>query len=96
MVPKRPLWRRAHSVEGYVGSDGSKRGALDSTGPIGENLAYRLNIAAEDRDSFRGHIDARRQVIAPAITWKPGRDTALKYAGARRAAASSASRPTAR
>jgi iron complex outermembrane receptor protein len=81
IVSKRPLWKAAHSVEGYVGSYGQKRGAFDSTGPIGENFAYRLNVAVEDRDSFRDHVSAERGVIAPAFTWKLGRDTVLEYSG---------------
>lgn len=81
IVSKRPLWKAAHSVEGYLGSHGLKRGAFDSTGPIGENFAYRLNVAVEDRESFRDHVSARREVIAPAFTWKLGRDTVLEYSG---------------
>lgn len=81
IVSKRPLWKPAHSVEGYVGSHGLQRGAFDSTGPIGDHIAYRLNVAVEDRDSFRDHVTARREVVAPAFTWKLGRDTVLEYAG---------------
>ncbi|MGJ7498521.1 TonB-dependent siderophore receptor [Variovorax sp. RT4R15] len=81
IVSKRPLWKAAHSVEGYGGSYGLKRVAFDSTGPIGEHLAYRLNVAVEDRDSFRDHVGASRHVIAPAFTWKLGHDTVLEYAG---------------
>lgn len=81
IVSKRPLWKSAHSVEGYVGSYGLKRTALDSTGPLSENFAYRLNLAAEDRDSFRDHVRAKREVLAPAFTWKLGRDTVLDYVG---------------
>nr|WP_231495595.1 TonB-dependent siderophore receptor [Hylemonella gracilis] len=81
VVSKRPLWTTANSVEGYVGSYGLKRGALDTTGPIGDNVAYRLNVAVEDRDSFRDHVDAKRQVIAPAFTWKLSRDSMLEYVG---------------
>lgn len=81
IVSKRPLWKAAHSVEGYVGSYGQKRGAFDSTGPIGDSFAYRLNVAVEDRDSFRDHVRAERGVIAPAFTWKLGRDTVLEYSG---------------
>jgi iron complex outermembrane receptor protein len=81
IVSKRPLWKAAHSVEGYLGSYGLKRGAFDSTGPIGESFAYRLNVAVEDRDSFRDHVSAERGVIAPAFTWKLGRDTVLEYSG---------------
>nr|WP_245711335.1 TonB-dependent siderophore receptor [Paracidovorax valerianellae] len=81
IVSKRPLWKAANSVEGSVGSQGLKRGAFDSTGPIGENFAYRLNVAAEDRNSFRDHVSSERRVVAPAFTWKLGRDTVLEYAG---------------
>ncbi|GKT17718.1 TonB-dependent siderophore receptor [Acidovorax sp. SUPP2522] len=81
IVSKRPLWKAANAVEGSVGSQGLKRGAFDSTGPIGENFAYRLNVAAEDRDSFRDHVSSERRVVAPAFTWKLGRDTSLEYAG---------------
>ncbi|MBT9493177.1 MAG: TonB-dependent siderophore receptor [Paucibacter sp.] len=81
IVSKRPLWNSAHAAELYLGSYGLKRGAVDSTGPLGENLAYRLNVAVEDRDSFRDHISARREVVAPAFTWKLGADTQLEYAG---------------
>ena len=81
IVSKRPLWKAAHSVEGYAGSDRLRRGAIDSTGPVGENFAYRLNLAVEDRDSFRDHVSAKRRVFAPAFTWKLGRDTVLEYAG---------------
>jgi iron complex outermembrane receptor protein len=81
IVSKRPRWTAAHAVEAYAGSHGLKRGAFDSTGPIGENLSYRLNAAVEDRGSFRDHVRAERQVIAPAFTWKLGRDTLLEYAG---------------
>jgi iron complex outermembrane receptor protein len=81
IVSKRPRWTSAHAVEAYAGSHGSKRGAIDSTGPIGENFAYRLNAAVEERGSGRDHVRSERQVIAPAFTWKLGRDTLLEYAG---------------
>jgi len=81
IVSKRPLWKPANAVEVYAGSQGLKRGALDLTGPIGGNFAYRLNVAAEDRDSVRDHVGARREVVAPAFTWKLGRDTVLEYSG---------------
>jgi len=75
------LWTAANSVEAYAGSQGLRRGAFDSTGPIGKNFAYRLNVAVEDRNSFRDFVGAKREVIAPAFTWKLGRDTVLEYAG---------------
>ncbi|MEF7613242.1 TonB-dependent siderophore receptor [Aquincola sp. MAHUQ-54] len=81
IVTKKPSWSAAHAVEGYLGSYGLRRAALDSTGPLGERFAYRLNIAVEDRDSFRDHIGAERRVAAPAFTWRLGADTTLDYSG---------------
>lgn len=81
IVSKKPLWKSAHAAEGYVGSQGLKRGALDSTGPLGADVAYRLNLAVEDKNSFRDQVSTERRVLAPAFTWKLGRDTVLDYTG---------------
>ena len=79
IVSKKPLWKAAHSVEAYAGSHGLGRAALDTTGPISDNLAYRLNVAVEDKGSFRDQVSAQRQVVAPAFTWKLSPDTVLEY-----------------
>lgn len=79
IVSKRPLWQAGHALEVYAGSFDLRRVALDSTGPVNEALAYRLNVAVEDRDSFRDHVHARREVVAPAFSWKLGADTVLDY-----------------
>ena len=81
IVTKRPLWRSAHAAEAYLGSFGLKRLAVDSTGLLTEQLAYRLNVAAEEKDGFRDHTDSRRQVLAPALSWRLGTDTVLDYVG---------------
>lgn len=81
IVTKRPLWKPAHSIEAYAGSYDFYRTAVDSTGPISENLAYRLNAAFEDRNSFRDHVESRRYFIAPAFTLKATRDTRIDYSG---------------
>jgi iron complex outermembrane recepter protein len=81
IVSKRPLWQTANSFEGYFGSYSLKRGAFDSTGPLGENFAYRLNVAVEDRDSFRDTVRIKRTLVAPALTWKITPNTTLDYSG---------------
>jgi iron complex outermembrane receptor protein len=81
VVSKRPLWKAAHAVEAYGGSHSLKRGALDSTGPLGERFAYRLNVAVEDRGGWRDQVGSQRQVLAPAFTWKITKDTVLDYTG---------------
>ena len=81
VVAKRPLWKPAHALETYAGSHRLRRNALDSTGPIGDTFAYRLNAAAEDRDGQRDHVGAARRVLAPAFTWQLSPDTSLDYTG---------------
>lgn len=79
IVSKRPLRTPATAVEAYLGSYGYRRLALDASRPVNDAIAWRLNVAKEDRRSSRDHISAEREVIAPALTWKLGRDTVLDY-----------------
>ena len=81
IVTKKPQWRSGHSVEAYVGSFDLYRAALDSTGPLSDSVAYRLNVAVEDRGSMREQVKAQRQVFAPAFTWRLAADTTLEYSG---------------
>lgn len=87
VVTKAPRFTAGHAVEAYYGSHDTRRLALDSTGPLGGDagqpaaLAYRLNVSAEDRGSFRDHIRSRRELVAPALTWQLGSDTTLRYDG---------------
>ncbi|WP_426342123.1 TonB-dependent siderophore receptor [Pseudoduganella sp. S-14] len=81
IVSKRPLWRPAYALDAVAGSFGLRRAALDATGPLGEALAWRLNAASEKRDSFRDHVDARRTLLAPALSIKAGPGTRIEYRG---------------
>jgi iron complex outermembrane receptor protein len=81
LVTKKPQWRAGTSAEFYAGSFDFYRAALDTTGPLGEAFAYRLNVAVEDRGSFRDYVKTRRDVVAPAFAWKLGADTTLDYTG---------------
>lgn len=79
IVTKKPRFSAAHSAETYIGSYDLYRLAVDSTGPLTESLAYRINAAVEDRGSFRDKIDSERQFFAPALTWVLGTGTVLNY-----------------
>lgn len=81
VVTKKPSRKAAHAFELYAGSDDFYRTALDSTGPLGESVAYRLNVAVEDRGSFRDFVDTHRTLFAPALTWRLGSSTVLEYNG---------------
>lgn len=81
VVSKRPRWASANELELKAGSFGLRRTAFDSTGPLSEVFAYRLNLAYEESDGFRDYVGSQREVFAPAFTWKLGRDTVLDYRG---------------
>lgn len=79
IVTKKPQFKAGQAVELYAGSYDTYRTTLDSTGPISDNLAYRLNMAYEDKGSFRDHIDSQRYLIAPSFTWLLTPNTVVNY-----------------
>jgi len=81
IVTKRPQWRAANALEAYLGSDDLYRTTLDSTGPLAQNVAYRINAALEKRGSMRDYVDTRRALLAPALTWKLADGTRVDYRG---------------
>jgi len=81
IVSKRPLWHAAHRLQLQGGSYDFKRASLDSSAPLTDNFSYRLNLAIEDKDSFRDYAKSKRYVIAPAFTWHLSESTSLDYIG---------------
>ena len=79
VVTKKPQFKASNVAEIYAGSYDSYRSSIDSTGPITENLAYRMIIATEDNDGFRDYVDSKRLLIAPSFTWLLGPATSLTY-----------------
>ena len=79
VVTKKPQFKAGNSLEVYAGSYDSYRTSFDSTGPLSDNLAYRLNVAVEDKGSFRDHIDSQRYLVAPSFTWVLSPNTLLNY-----------------
>ena len=79
VVTKKPQFTAANKAGVQVGALGYRRATLDSTGPLGTDVAYRLNVAAEDGASRTSLVDNRKMVVAPAITWNLGPNTVLNY-----------------
>lgn len=79
IVTKKPQFKTGNAVELYAGSYDSYRTTIDSTGAISDTLAYRLNVAYEDKGSFRDHINSQRSLIAPSFTWLLTPNTVVNY-----------------
>jgi iron complex outermembrane receptor protein len=76
---KKPLFMNANTLELGLGSFNTYRAAFDSTGPLGETVAYRINVAHEDGESFRDTIEYNRTLVAPSFLWMISPDTTLSY-----------------
>jgi iron complex outermembrane recepter protein len=79
ITTKKPRFEPAYAIDLTAGSFHTYRSAVDLTGGITENLAYRLNAALEKGDSFRDTIKTRRSFISPSFMWLIGDNTKVSY-----------------
>lgn len=69
-VSKKPQKGLESSVSAQVGSFDSRRLAADLNGEAGEQVQVRLNLAQEDKDSFRNDVTSKRTLLAPSVNWE--------------------------
>ncbi|MNK52779.1 Catecholate siderophore receptor Fiu precursor [compost metagenome] len=69
-VSKTPQRGQASSVSARVGSFDSRRLAADLNAEAGERVQLRLNLAQEDKESFRDDVTSKRTLLAPAVNWE--------------------------
>ena len=60
-----------------LGGDGQRRATADFGGKLGESVAYRLNAAVENSDTFRDFVGNRTTFIAPSFQFKLAPSTTL-------------------
>lgn len=77
VVTKKPLDESRHAVHARAGSFSDKYLAVDTTGPLSDQVLYRLNIAREDSGSFRDETFNENTIVAPSVTWLPTDKTQL-------------------
>ncbi|WP_393957980.1 TonB-dependent receptor [Methylorubrum sp. POS3] len=69
VVSKKPLFTPLNVARVGLGSDGLARAAVDTTGPIGESMAYRLNISGNRADGWISpNGEFRNLAISGALT----------------------------
>ncbi|MEM0551008.1 MULTISPECIES: TonB-dependent siderophore receptor [Aeromonas] len=69
-VSKTPQKGQASSVTARVGSFDTQRLAADLNGEASEQLQLRLNMAQEDKESFRNGVTGKRTLLAPSANWE--------------------------
>jgi iron complex outermembrane receptor protein len=69
-VSKKPQKGQESSVSALVGSFDNRRLAADLNGEASERVQLRLNLAQEDKDSFRNGVTSKRTLLAPSVNWE--------------------------
>ena len=81
LITKEPLPTTHVTFTLQADRFGAVRPTFDITGPVGnsDKLFYRLNAEFADTSNFRNDFHDRRYFLAPALTWKPDRSTAIRF-----------------
>ncbi|KQW87268.1 hypothetical protein ASC94_28115 [Massilia sp. Root418] len=79
ILTRKPRFTPQYSVETSAGSHRTWRTAADLAGPLGETVAYRLNAAHQQGDSFRDTLHSERSFLSPSLLWLIGPATTLSY-----------------
>lgn len=76
---KKPLMAPRYEVAQQFGGHGHSRTTLDATGPLNaaRTVAYRVNAAYQDSDSFRDALALDRMAFMPSLTFRPDDRTEL-------------------
>lgn len=79
LVSKRPQAEAQREIVGEIGNHNRKQIAFDATGSLNADgtLLYRLIALGRDSGSQVDFVPDDRQVIAPALTWKPNVGTSF-------------------
>ncbi|MGQ0836005.1 MAG: TonB-dependent siderophore receptor [Gammaproteobacteria bacterium] len=79
IVTKKPQFERAGSLELAAARFDTYRLAADFTGPITDSIAFRLNGAYDDADSFREFVTSERLSVTPSFLVQFSNTTTLSY-----------------
>ncbi|AEK61977.1 TonB-dependent siderophore receptor [Collimonas fungivorans] len=79
ITTKKPLFQPSQTIEQSIGNYSTYRTAVDLTGPLSETVAYRLNAAYQNGNSFRDTEHSESYVISPSFIWMISPDTTLSY-----------------
>ncbi|CUI09638.1 TonB-dependent siderophore receptor [Massilia antarctica] len=79
IVTKKPRFVQERSISASAGSFNTYRTTLDVTGPVSETLAYRINAARQQGESFRDSGRRDTLLLSPSFVWLAGEHTTVSY-----------------
>jgi len=81
IITKKPRFTPEGSLAITVGSYDRYRVEGDATAPINDILAFRINGAYEQADSFRDFLSSKKLVVTPSLVAQIGERTTISYEG---------------
>ncbi|CBS89737.1 TonB-dependent receptor [Azospirillum lipoferum] len=77
VVPKRPTTEFRNEAMAAVGTDGTRRAAIGSGGPVSEKLSYRLDVSGNRSDGWVDRGDTRNLAVSGAVKLQATPDLAV-------------------
>lgn len=74
---KQPLAAYQHDLRIRTGSNALRELGLDSGGPLGESINYRLIALTRQKDGQQRTTEEERLILAPSLTWQLAENTSL-------------------
>lgn len=79
VITKKPQFDEQGYIQATFGNFDKKQLEFDYTNGITDDLAYRLNGAYEDSDTYRDHVFFKNLNLSPSLIWNISNDTSLSY-----------------
>lgn len=79
ITTKKPFFTPRNVIAVSYGRYNTMRATVDSTGPLSDQVAYRINGAYEEGESFRDEVSQDSYLLAPSFLWMPSMDTTVSY-----------------
>lgn len=77
VVPKRPTTDVRNEAMVAIGTDGVRRAAVGSGGPLSEKLSYRLDVSGNRSDGWVDRGDTKTLALSGAVTFRATPDVSV-------------------
>lgn len=79
IITKKPQFSEEGYIQATVGSYNLYRIEGDYTNAINNDLAFRVNGAYEDSESFRDTVESKKLAFTPSLVYRLSEDTSISY-----------------
>ncbi|MCU8080705.1 TonB-dependent siderophore receptor [Shewanella sp. SM103] len=79
IVTKKPQYETSGYLKASAGSFDQYRLEGDVTSGLTDNLAFRINGAWQEYDSFRDHVFSDKKIVTPSVRWQISDKALLLY-----------------